>query len=48
MSVSESPEMTTNGSVKAWRASMTEPAVPSGESSTEYERETPCSEPSPK
>ena len=35
MSVSASPEMTTNVSLRAWRASMTEPAVPRGESSTE-------------
>ncbi len=48
MSVSASPEMTRKGSVSCWRASMTEPAVPSGESSTEYVSDTPCSEPSPK
>jgi len=35
MSVSESPEMTTKVSFSCWRASITEPAVPSGESSTE-------------
>ncbi len=35
MSVSASPEMTTKVSFSAARASITEPAVPSGESSTE-------------
>jgi hypothetical protein len=47
-SVSASPEMTTNVSSSFPLASRTEPAVPSGDSSTEYSMLTPSDSPSPK
>ena len=45
---SASPEMTRIGSSRRRVASRTEPAVPSGVSSTEYEMFTPSDSPSPK
>jgi hypothetical protein len=48
MSQSASPEMTRNGSSSSSSASFTEPAVPAGDSSTEYLIETPCASPFPK
>jgi hypothetical protein len=48
MSVSTSPEITRNRSVRYSIALRTEPAVPSGVSSVAYRIEMPCSAPSPK
>ena len=48
MSVSASPEMTRNVSSSALLASRTEPAVPSGDSSTEYSMFMPSVSPSRK
>ncbi len=47
-SQSASPEMTRNVSSSASRARPTEPAVPSGSSSTEYSMLIPSASPSPK
>ena len=47
-SQSASPEMTRNVSSSRPAASRTEPAVPSGDSSTEYETSTPSVSPPPK
>ncbi len=47
-SQSASPEMTRNVSSSLSDASRTEPAVPSGDSSTEYSTLTPSVSPSPK
>ena len=47
-SQSASPEMTRNVSSRRPAASRTEPAVPSGDSSTEYEMSTPSVSPPPK
>ena len=48
MSQSASPEMTRKVSSSRWLASRTEPAVPSGLSSTEYSTSMPSPDPSPK
>ena len=48
MSQSASPEMTRKVSSSLSSASLTEPAVPAGDSSTEYSIATPSDSPSPK
>ena len=48
MSQSASPEMTSTGSSPPATACRTEPAVPSGDSSTEYATFMPSASPSPK
>ncbi len=48
MSQSASPEITTNVSSRSSAAFLTDPAVPSGLSSTEYSSRTPSDEPFPR